>query len=121
MELEFEQTKTKLEQGGVKEKGGVVERIETNLNNLTKAIIENDDETEVKEGGVKGQGGVVERNSDIMELEVDEGGVVVVMGPEFDKIEKEIKEGGVKKQGSVIKRDLDVMILDDDEQFDPIF
>ncbi|RKP15889.1 hypothetical protein ROZALSC1DRAFT_25922, partial [Rozella allomycis CSF55] len=89
------------DEGGVKEKGDVVERHKFNSD---KVILEDDEggvdvlmgtefdrfETEVEKGGVKEQGGVAERI-----IEDVEGGVDVVMGPQFDKIEKEKEEGGV--------------------------
>ncbi|RKP16361.1 hypothetical protein ROZALSC1DRAFT_25368, partial [Rozella allomycis CSF55] len=96
-EFKFNQIETDVEEGVVKEHGGVAERTKSNFNNLMLEDDEGgvDELMEVKKRGVKEQGGVVERDLDIMKFEVDEGGVNVLMSPQFGPNDIEIEKGGV--------------------------
>ncbi|RKP18024.1 hypothetical protein ROZALSC1DRAFT_23629, partial [Rozella allomycis CSF55] len=118
------------EQGGVTETGGVVQR-DLNISNY-------DDEeggvdvlmdlkfhqVKQKQGGVKEKGGVVEKlkfNLHKMILEDYEGGVDVVMGPEFEKNDIEIEEGGVmgndnEKGGVDVEHRLQFNRMGDDKE-----
>ncbi|RKP15849.1 hypothetical protein ROZALSC1DRAFT_25974, partial [Rozella allomycis CSF55] len=118
---EFNHTETEVEEGGVKEQGGVAERIKSKLNKLNKVIIEDDEggvdvfmgpefnhiETAEGEGGVKEKGSVFEKTK--FNSNDDEGGVDMWMDLEFDQVKQKLEQGGV------VERDLDIMKKDDDE------
>ncbi|RKP17280.1 hypothetical protein ROZALSC1DRAFT_24363, partial [Rozella allomycis CSF55] len=104
---EFNQIETELEEGGVEEKGSVVERdldimkigVDEGGVDIRMRLKIDHVEMEVEKGGVKEQGGVVE-----MKIDDDEGGIDVIdalMGPELDQFETKLNEEGEKEQGGV--------------------
>ncbi|RKP16130.1 hypothetical protein ROZALSC1DRAFT_25632, partial [Rozella allomycis CSF55] len=129
-----------VEKGGVKEKGGVVEMNEMQLDRIKLENVEggvevimglelHHAENELEQGGVKEKGGDEGGVDVLMEprtesnfnnlhtviIEDDEGGVDVAMGPEFDKIETKVEEGGVMESSGVAEGAMNKMNFEDDE------